>query len=138
MSRVSAPIARSVVLLAVLTLPAWAAAFPPQQSIELDPGQNGPFTPPAAGPDWYHFTLDSFASVTLYSQRSGTGLEGIEPSATLMNSEGEIVARAEDNAPNEQFRIEENLEADTYYLKIEAPLFLPRDEAATSYELYWE
>ncbi|WP_166255805.1 hypothetical protein [Marinobacter salicampi] len=128
---------RLTLMLLCLALPAWVAAFPPQTSIELSPGQNGPFTPPSAGPDWYRLTLGSFSSVTLYSQRSENALDGIEPSATLLNSDGEVIATAEDNAPNEQFRIEERLAAGTYYLKIDAPLLVSRDEAAVRYELFW-
>lgn len=129
---------RLALLLLCLAMPAWAAAFPPATSIELERGPNGPFTPPAAGPDWYRFSLESFESVTLYSTRPAAAFEGIEPSATLMNSDGEVLAEAEDNAPNEQFRIEQNLPEGTYYLKVDAPLLLPRDEEATTYEIHWE
>jgi hypothetical protein len=117
---------------------ACAGGFPPTRVIALDPGQNGPFAPPAAGPDWYGFELDSFESVTIYSRRSVTAFEGVEPAATLLNSDGEVLATAEDNAPNEQFRIEKNLPAGTYFLRVEAPLFLDRDEDAMSYEIFLE
>ncbi|MDX1635230.1 MAG: hypothetical protein R3280_11360 [Marinobacter sp.] len=129
---------RLLILLICFALPAAAVAFPPDTSIKLDPGQNGPFTPPAAGPDWYHFSLDSYQAVTLYSNRPAAAIEGIEPAGTLMNSDGEVLAEAEDNAPNEQFRIEENLPAGTYYLKVNAPMLIPRDDESSSYELFLE
>lgn len=129
---------RLIMMVLCIAIPLSAAAFPPATSIELDPGQNGPFTPPASGPDWYRFTLGSFEAVTLYSTRSAGAIEGVEPSATLMNSDGKVVAEADDNAPDHQFRIEKNLPAGTYYLKVKAPMLIPRDDEASRYELILE
>lgn len=127
-----------ILALLCLALPISAAAFPPANTIGLERGQNGPFTPPAAGPDWYSFTLDSFSAVTLYSTRPAAAVEGVEPGATLMTSDGKVVAQADDNAPNHQFRIEKNLPAGRYYLKIDAPLLLPRDDESSNYEIFWQ
>ncbi|WP_404364230.1 hypothetical protein [Marinobacter sp.] len=131
-----------LVLSATVAFTACAASggFPPERYIELDPGENGPFTPPKAGPDWYTFSLDSFESVTIHSERiNPTELQGIEPTATLMNASGEVITTVEDNAPREQFRIEQSLEAGTYYLRIEDPgPIIDRDEHMNRYMLYLE
>lgn len=95
-----------------------ATMAPPAGAPELVPGRSHEVLMP--GQYYFTFTLDAPARVVLESH-TFPGDHHVNPDGQLLDREGQVVARDWHSGWRSNFRIEEDLPAGTWYLRVRDP-----------------
>ncbi|WP_104203344.1 hypothetical protein [Billgrantia saliphila] len=85
----------------------------------LEPGR--PYQVLTAGQRYFSFTLEAPAHVVLESQTFPGDAGVVSPAGQLLDADGQIVARDWTSGEDSNFRIERDLEAGTWYLRVTTP-----------------
>lgn len=92
---------------------------PRERATALEPGR--PHQVLTAGQRLFTFTLQSPARVVVESQTFPGDAGAVSPAGQLIDADGQIVARDWTSGEHSNFRIERDLEAGTWYLRVMTP-----------------
>ncbi|NIC07067.1 hypothetical protein [Billgrantia bachuensis] len=107
-------------LLLTLLLAGCAGMGDPRDSAtELVPGHAHEVMTP--GHRYFTFTLDAPARVVLESHTFPGDAGSVAPAGQLLDADGQLVVRDWNSGRNSNFRIERQLEAGTWYLRVTTP-----------------